>query len=343
MLHILKNNGHTVTTVCDVHLKDRIDKYFDNTLDDNYDSFVVYAKCDNVITNCFYVHLNKNSSLAKQFSERVIHQLEAGKCHLEVYPYNVDGSFMCSIVDLVLNLQKKGKDLNSIEPLYSNLFASDLESGSGSESESSLGSTQIPTTANIFEGCDSFDEMMKSCDRCELVASYQIKRKDSMSVDLIAYDKKDMQIGFAANVEHMCVEVDEEPVPNEMGHIETDAYFEDLRKDFELYFKSLKRNSILVYSRSKYYYCINFLYVHLNRDSPLVYNFIEKVLNEIMAGKWNLDTPPYNLDGSFVCSIVDLELNKRKYGLTIKSIEPIYTADHPDLDFGPIESFKKLC
>lgn len=59
MLHILKTNVHTVTTVCDVHLKDRIDKYFDYTLDDNYDSFVVYAKRDNVITNYFYVHLTR--------------------------------------------------------------------------------------------------------------------------------------------------------------------------------------------------------------------------------------------------------------------------------------------
>lgn len=341
MLHILEKIGHTVTTVCDAHLKDRIDKYFDNILEENYDSFIVYAKCDNVTTNYFYIHLNNNSSLVRQFSERVIHQLEAGKCHLELYPYNVDGSFMCSIVDLVLNLQKKGKDVTSIEPLYSHTFASDLESES--ESESSLDSEQIPATANIFEGCDSFDKMMKSCDSCELVASYQIKRKDSKSVDLIAYDKKDMQIGFAANVEHMCVELDEEPVPNEMGHIETDAYFEDLHKDFDFYFKNLKHDSILVYSRSKYYYCINFLYIHLNRDSPLVDNFIEKVVDEIMVGKWNLDTPPYNIDGSFVCSVVDLELNKRKYGLSIESIEPIYTADHPDLNFGPVESFKKLC
>lgn len=96
----------------------------------------MYAKCDNVTTNYFYIHLNNNSSLVRQFSERVIHQLEAGKCHLELYPYNVDGSFMCSIVDLVLNLQKKGKDVTSIEPLYSHTFASDLESES--ESESSL-------------------------------------------------------------------------------------------------------------------------------------------------------------------------------------------------------------
>lgn len=39
MLHILENIGHTVTTVCDAHLKDRIDKYFDNILEENYDSF----------------------------------------------------------------------------------------------------------------------------------------------------------------------------------------------------------------------------------------------------------------------------------------------------------------
>lgn len=327
MLHILDNIGHTATTVCDVHLKDRIDKYFENLLDDNYDSFIVYTKYDNVTTNYFYIHLNKNSSLVKQFSGKVIHQLEAGKCHLELYPYNVDGSFMCSIVDLVLNLQKKGKELASIEPLYCNTFSSDLESES--DSDSSLDSEQIPSPANIFEGYTSFDEMMKACDSCELVASYQIKRKDSKSVDLIAYDKKDKQIGFAANLEYICDEVDEEPVPNEMGHFETDAFFEYLRKDFDVYFKNLKHDSILVYSRSKYYYCINFLYIHLNQNSPLVDNFIEKVLDEIMAGKWNLDTPPYNLDGSFACSVVDLELNKRKYGLNIKSIEPIYTADHP--------------
>lgn len=131
-------------------------------MEQTYDFFIVYAKCDNVTTSYFYVHLNKNSSLALQFSERVIHQLEAGKCHLELYPYNVDGSFMCSIVDLVLNLQKKGKHLTFVEPLYSNKFASDLESGS--DSESSLDSEQIPITGNIFEGCNSFDEMMKTCD-----------------------------------------------------------------------------------------------------------------------------------------------------------------------------------
>ncbi len=80
-----------------------------------------------------------------------------------------------------------------------------------------------------------------------------------------------------------------------------------------------------------------------NRDSPLAKDFIEKVVDEILVGKWNLDTPPHNLDGSFVCSIIDLELNKRKYGLNIQSIEPIYTADHPDLNFKPVESFKKYC
>lgn len=58
-----------------------------------------------------------------------------------------------------------------------------------------------------------------------------------MSVDLDAYNKQNMQIGFAANVEHMFVDLDEEPMPNEMGHIETDEYFKDLPKVFDLYLK----------------------------------------------------------------------------------------------------------
>lgn len=41
-----------------------------------------------------------------------------GKCHLESIPFHLDGSFMCNMVDAMLNISKYGENITSIEHLY---------------------------------------------------------------------------------------------------------------------------------------------------------------------------------------------------------------------------------
>lgn len=109
--------GHNWTDIREDRLEEFLDDYLNSTKED-FNSVIVYTRSRHLIINFLYIYFNVKSKKLEEFVNTVKKLYREGKCHLESIPFHLDGSFMCNMVDAMLNICKYGENILSIEHLY---------------------------------------------------------------------------------------------------------------------------------------------------------------------------------------------------------------------------------
>lgn len=109
--------GHSWTDIREDELEGFLDDFLNSSKED-FNSVIVYTRSRQLIINFLYIYFNVKSQKLGKFVSIVKKLNREGKCHLESIPFHLDGSFMCNMVDAMLNISKYGENITSIEHLY---------------------------------------------------------------------------------------------------------------------------------------------------------------------------------------------------------------------------------